>query len=361
MNAISGIALMQDTPPIFVNGRFLAQPMTGVQRVAHELTSALSQRYGARLTVLGPARGMADAAAATAVGSRTGQLWEQLDLPRNARNGILVNLGNTAPLAHRRQLVMIHDAGIFSTPEAYSRKFRTWYKLLQGLLGRSGAQIVTVSEFSKRELVRNLGLKPARVHVVHPAADHMARLPADDDILAKHDLSRGGYVLVVGTLAAHKNLAALDELAKALAARGTPLVITGAMGGAAFSASKPASLPAPAQYLGRVSDAQLKALYQNAACFIMPSLYEGFGLPAVEAMVCGCPAICGDIPALRETCGDAALFCDPRAPKTIANVTLALLDDATLRENMRIAALRHSATMTWQRAAETLAGVIAGM
>ncbi len=349
-------------PPIFVNGRFLTQPMTGVQRVAHEVTEALRTRYGSRLSVLGPARGaVPDAARATRVGRNAGQFWEQIDLPRHARSGILLNLGNTAPLAHRRQLVMIHDAGIFSTPEAYSRKFRAWYRFLQGVLGRNGTGIVTVSEFSKSELVRNLNLEPANVHVVRPGTDHMARLAADKEILTRYGLRQDGFVLVVGTLAVHKNLAALNVLAEALAARSMPFAITGTAGGAAFSAKGPARLPTPALYLGRVTDEQLKALYENAACFIMPSLYEGFGLPAVEAMMCGCPVIAADIPALRETCGNAALFCNPRAPEDIAQVTLALLDNAPLRAQMRELASRHSSGMTWQRSADTLANIIAGL
>lgn len=353
---------MSTVPPIFVNGRFLTQPMTGVQRVASEMTAALRTRYGGRLSILGPARGMApDMANATSVGHNTGQFWEQIDLPRHARNGILLNLGNTAPLAHRRQLVMIHDAGIFATPEAYSAKFRAWYRLLQGVLGRNGTEIVTVSEFSKAELIRNLSLQAARVHVVRPGTDHMARLSADEAILTRYGLQPDGFVLVVGTLAAHKNLASLNVLAEALVARGIPFAITGAAGGAAFSAKGPICLPASALYLGRVTDAQLKALYENAACFIMPSLYEGFGLPAVEAMICGCPVVASDIPALRETCGNAALFCNPRAPENIAQVTLALLDDAPSRAKMREAALNHSAEMTWQKSADSLANIIAGL
>jgi glycosyltransferase involved in cell wall biosynthesis len=350
----------QASPPIFVNGRFLTQPMTGVQRVAHEVTAALRTRYGSRLSVLGPARGIVpEDSSAKRVGRNTGQFWEQIDLPRHARNGILLNLGNTAPLVHRRQLVMIHDSGIFETPEAYSAKFRAWYRFLQGILGRNGTEIITVSEFSKSELVRNLKLEPAHVHVVRPGTDHMTRLAADKEILTRYGLRQDGFVLVVGTLAAHKNLAALNVLAEALAARGMPFAITGTAGGAAFSAKGPAHLPTPALYLGRVTDEQLKALYENAACFIMPSLYEGFGLPAVEAMMCGCPVIAADIPALRESCGNAALFCNPRAPEDIAQVTLALLDNAPLRSKMREISLRHSAGMTWQRSADSLAGIIA--
>ena len=355
------MSLMADAisePPIFVNGRFFVQPVTGVQRVAREMTSALRAQYGSRLRVVGPARSMRQEAEGVApVGCTSGQIWEQVDLPRYARGGVLLNFGNTAPLLHRRQLVIIHDAGIFETPKAYSWKFRLWYRVLQGLMARGGAKIVTVSEFSKSDLVRNLGLSASRVHVVRPGSDHMGRQSADAGILARHSLHPGSFVLVVGTLAAHKNISALNILAKMLEARGVPFVIAGGVGGAAFSAAS-AELPQPARYLGRVTDAELKALYESAACFIVPSLYEGFGLPAVEAMTCGCPVVAADIPALRESCGAAALFCDPRAPEQIAAVVLTLLDDAPLRERMRKAALQHSGEMTWKKSAASLAAII---
>jgi glycosyltransferase involved in cell wall biosynthesis len=346
-------------PPIFVNGRFLGQPLTGVQRVAHEVTRVLRTQYGSRLRLLGPARQQHDSdQMAEVIGSQRGQAWEQFDLPRYSRHGILLNFGNTAPLMHKRQLVLIHDAGIFSTPEAYSRKFRVWYRVLHTLLCRSGAKIVTVSQFSKSELVRNLKLDAADVHVMPPGADHMARIEADATILDRFRLAPGQFVLAVGTLAAHKNLAALAPLSLALAKMGIPLAITGSLGGMAFNPAASGKLPQAARYLGRVSDAQLKALFNAAACLIIPSLYEGFGLPAAEAMSCGCPVIAADIPALRETCGDAAIYCDPRDPQNISDATLDFLSSAERRAAMKMAALQHAGSKTWKKSGAALEPII---
>ncbi|MDD4936953.1 MAG: glycosyltransferase family 1 protein [Acidiphilium sp.] len=287
-----------------------------------------------------------------------GQAWEQWDLPGAARDGLLINPGNTAPLRGRRQVVVIHDAGVFSTPEAYSWKFRLWYKTMQGLLVRFGTQVVTVSEFSRAEILRHLRAAPGQVAVMPEGADHIGRITAQADILAVHGLERGGFVLVVGTLAAHKNMRALGTLAQCLAQRGVPLVIVGSLGGNAFRSGGAADLPQPAHYIGRVSDAQLKALYQAAACFVFPSRYEGFGLPAVEAMASGCPVVAADIPALRETCGDAALYCDPLSPEDIARRVLLLLDDTAQQTQRRAAGLEHTRAMTWHRAAETLLNIL---
>lgn len=351
--------MSDSTMPIFVNGRFLVQPLTGVQRVAHEVTRVLRAQYGSRLRLLSPAQQHDDVGnAAETIGRHKGQAWEQLDLPRHARDGILLNFGNTAPLAHRRQAVLIHDAGIFSTPEAYSKKFRAWYRILHGLLSRSGAKMVTVSEFSKAELMRNLKLGSEDIYVMPPGADHMVRIEADTSILDTHQLVSGKFVLAVGTLAAHKNISALMPLADSLPKLGMQLVITGTLGGMAFSSVASKKLPQMALYLGRVSDAQLKALFQAAACLILPSLYEGFGLPAVEAMICGCPVVAADIPALRETCGNAAIYCNPHSPDEISRVTMDFLSASEMQIEMKAAAQQHGASKTWQKSGEAINNII---
>lgn len=335
---------------LFINGRFAIQPLSGVQRFAVEIARGL-QLCDPRYTLLTPPGGGAAWAGAHEVGRRQGQGWEQLDLPRAVAGGLLVNLGNTGPLMVRRQIVVIHDAGVFSTPEAYSRTFRMWYKFMQAVLIRRGVSIVTVSEFSRQEILRHLPARPAQVRVITEGADHMRRIDAAPEILAMHGLEAGRFVLAVGTPARHKNLAALGVLAQRLQERGMPLVLAGGMGGAAFKA---AALPELARCIGRVSDAQLKALYQNAGCFVFPSHYEGFGLPPVEAMECGCPVVAADIPVLREICADAVQFCNPDSPADIAAQVLAVLDSPARRQELCQAGKTHAAAFTWARAAAAL-------
>jgi hypothetical protein len=212
--------------PIFINGRFLAQNLTGVQRYASEMSSALCA-IRPDTEILAPPGANLTLPRARIAGKRRGHAWEQLELPFAAGAGILLNPGNTAPLLGRRQVVVLHDAGVFSTPEAYSRPFRLWYKTLQFALSRRGVTIATVSHFSKRELVKHLRISPDRITVVGEGADHMRRITADPAALTALGLEPRAYVLAVGTLAAHKNLASLGILAERLRARGMALAVTG--------------------------------------------------------------------------------------------------------------------------------------
>lgn len=349
----------------YVNGRFLAQPLSGVQRFATEITAALGRVWPPdalpRPLLLVPATVEAASAPPSLqrrqVPHRQGVAWEQLDLPHYVSGGVLVSLGNAAPLRARRQVVVIHDTGVFSAPGAYSWQFRAWYAFMHRRLVRGGARIATVSEFSKGEIIRHLGTPRRGIGVLGEGADHMGRIVPDGAILARHGLAAGCFVLAVGNLSAHKNLAALNETAQALARRGQRLVIAGGLDAAVFNARRQA-LPHPACYVGRVSDEELRALYGAAACFVFPSLYEGFGLPAVEAMACGCPVVASGIPALRETCGGAALFCDPLDGQAIAREVCRVLDEPALRARLATAASARAGGITWDNAARALAAMI---
>ncbi len=347
-----------------INGRYLTQGMTGVQRFATEIVAA-ADALAARgewpiLRVLHPP-GARDAGLralrAEAVGARSGQAWEQIDLPRALRGEVLVNLGNTAPLLlSARQAVVIHDAGAFDTPESYSLAFRTWYRLMQRRLARSGAMILTVSEFSRARIRAALGVDAG---VIPEGGEHVLRTPADGAILAKHGLEPTRFALVVGNPAAHKNLAALTAAAETLGRHGLTLAVAGAADPAVFRAGGGVAAES-ARLLGRVSDAELRALYENALCLIFPSRYEGFGLPPLEAMVCGCPVLAAHAGAVPEVCGEAALWFDPAQPATLQGAVTRLVGEDGLRDGMIRAGRERAQRFTWERAARTLLALIEG-
>jgi glycosyltransferase involved in cell wall biosynthesis len=357
------------TGPVYVNGRFLSQPVTGVQRFSAEIVGAIdalmAQGEWPETSLLTPnLEGERPSQAVAApgrlrersVGDKRGHLWEQIDLPRAARGGVLVNLGNTAPLlSGRGQVVVIHDAGVFDTPSSYSWKFRVWYKGLQRGLARAGAQIATVSEFSRQRIAACLDIDPARISVVYEGADHILRTPPDPQTLARHDLRAGQFALVVGSRVAHKNLPALAEVSQALQRRGMVIAVAGGGNKEVFQATGDALA---ARRLGRTTDAELRALYENAACLLFPSRYEGFGLPPVEAMACACPVIASRGGAVEEVCGDSALYFDTEVPNSITLAVERLLEEPGLAEALRARGLQRAGALSWVASARKLGDVV---
>jgi glycosyltransferase involved in cell wall biosynthesis len=354
------------TSPVYLNGRFTVQPLSGVQRFATETMNAIDRLWSsgrAPFSILAPAGGTGSWDHANLrfreIGRLSGQLWEQLELPRFARDGLLINLGNTAPVRARNQIVVIHDAGVYVTPEAYSPTFRMWNRALHYLLARSSTRIVTVSRFSRGQISRHLGVPEARIDVIPEGGDHALRVEADRSVLARHGLEAGRYVLAVGNLAAHKNLGILGKTARVLHERGVDLAITGGLKSGVFRGGVP--VPAPSKYLGRVNDSELRALYEHAACFVFPSRYEGFGLPPLEAMTCGCPVVASSVEAVTEVCADAVFYCSPADADGFADTICRLLDDPELRRNARERGLERARSFSWEHAASAMIDVIDGM
>ncbi|AQS84759.1 MAG: glycosyltransferase family 1 protein [Acetobacter aceti] len=352
----------QNRVRIAINGRYLSQIQSGVQRFAGELTRAIAKldwQAGEQPILLSPhtTSTTPDGLGLTVVhcGRLKGQAWEQFDLPRCSQDRFLINPGNTAPVFRRHQLVVLHDAAVFSQPEGYSWKFRVWYKILQTILCHTTARIVTVSEFSRQELSKHLKVSPERIEVVPEGCEHISRVAPDTSILQRHNLVGRPFVLAVGNLARHKNLGALNVLSQDLQQRGVPLVISGGVDKGVFSGKT--NLPRSALYTGRVTDEELHALYAAASCFVFPSHYEGFGLPAIEAMACHCPVVAADIPALREVCADAALYVDPCNPQSISHVICSLLDDPQLAASLRDKGDKRAQYFTWDKAARMLIAI----
>ncbi|WP_407655504.1 glycosyltransferase family 4 protein [Burkholderia alba] len=355
--------------PIAINGKFASQRLTGVQRVAHEFTAALARLLPASAhnpTLVVP-RDYSDAALPPTLARRVvprfrGALWEQLALPFATRGQTLVSLCNIGPLFKRNQVLMIHDVAVFDFPEGYSLAFRIWYRFAFMLLKHNVRHILTVSKFSKERIVARLGVAPTDVSTIISGVDHFERIDADDTVLARLGLAYDRFVLVVGSLAPGKNLARILEAIAQLERTHSDLkfVIAGGSNVKIFGTSTLADgvQANNVTWAGYVSDGELKALYENAGCFVFPSLYEGFGLPPLEAMSCGCPVIASREASLPEACGDAALYCDARDSADIAARIAQLMGDAGLRQRLRDEGRAHAGQFRWDRAAKQLIGVL---
>lgn len=356
-------------PTVFINGRFLTQKMTGQQRFSCELVTALDRRLRVteplgehkRVVLLAPAGAEAPFPLSQIelrrVGKLRGHAWDQIDLARHAAGGVLLSLCGTGPLAHLRHVVTIHDAAPFANPQNFTPAFRRAYGILVPMLAKAARRIVTVSHFSKAEIARCCGVAAEKIDVVGNGADHILRSPADPPILDASGLRGRRYVLAVGSVSVNKNFGLVVEAFKKLKRDDLVLAVAGGQNAGVF-ARYHLDETANVVQLGYVSDAALRALYEQALCFVLPSLYEGFGIPPVEAMLCGCPTIVSTAPALVEVCKDAALVCDPHDADALAGLIGRLADEPALRRQMRERGLARGSRFTWDASAEKLEAVL---
>ena len=348
---------------VYINARFLSQErFQGVQRFAIELLKAIDSLIDS---------GEADASKFTLillspqkiehhphfkhislkpVGSLNGHAWEQIELPFYARDGWLLNLTGSAPLAKLNQIVTIPDVSVLAIPTAYSLKYRTWYQFLLTNLKKTAKNFITISFFSKKEIVKYLEIQENNIHVIYLGCEHIFNVDADRSILQKHNLLDKRFIFIVSSASYHKNVAAVISAVEELADLDIYLVIVGI--------NYPKSLRSPQLSLsdkkihaGYISNSELRTLYEHSFCFIHPSLYEGFGLPPLEAMACGCPVIASNAASLPEVCGDAALYCDPHNPSDIASKIKQLANDAQLREDLVHKGKKRAELFTWQKCA----------
>jgi glycosyltransferase involved in cell wall biosynthesis len=330
---------------IYINGRFLTQPNTGVQRYANEIVNQFDIFLGERLEWMNgiqikclippgtPLNVSWKNISCEAVGINRGNLWEQIDLPMYLMGRFLFSPCNTGPLLYQNQAVTFHDASVFAVPHAYSFFFRLKYKLIFMSLSRLARVIFTDSKFSQKELSFHLGRPVDNFKVIYLAGDHIDRVKPNPEILNKFNLKKDGYYLTVGSQSLHKNTSALCKAIESTKCD-TKYVIAGGKFHKVFNRDAVCSDQDNIIKAGYITDEELKMLFLNALGYIFPSKYEGFGLPILEAMHCGCPVVSSRVASLPEVAGDAALFFDPSDPGEIACHIDSLFYDKQLREDL---------------------------
>jgi glycosyltransferase involved in cell wall biosynthesis len=326
---------------VVVNGRCLGRRVTGVERYTREL----SRRFADRTRVERPS-GAADGAA--------GHLWEQVTLPqRLASTDLLWSPANTGPLAARRHVVTIHDVSAVDHPEWFHPAFAAWYAYLLPRLGRRARHVITDSEFSRQRIVERLDVPASRVTAIPcGVGDQFRPQPA----AAIHTLVtqlgiHKPYVLTVGSLQPRKNLGTVLRAWATLgpAVEDVELAIAGCWRDSFASATLERGRGV--RWLGHVDDRALPALYAGATVVLVLSLYEGFGLTALEAMASGVPVIAATGSALDEAVGDDGVRVNPFDVEAVAAALKDLLADATLRQSLRERGFARARRFSWDQTA----------
>ncbi|WP_165040540.1 glycosyltransferase family 1 protein [Dysgonomonas sp. ZJ709] len=340
-----------------VNGRYLTQKATGVHRYAFEICNKLHE-MGVDFHVAVPKEIHPDykfSFKTVKCGSLNTHLWEQISLPRYLRSidsPLLISFTGCGPLNYNNQIMTIHDVSHERYPEWFSKNYYRFYHYMMPRIGRKAHAVLTVSEFSKNEIVETLGLDPQKIHVIHSNVPFHNK-PSKEDILnykLAPDSER--YILAVSSMDPRKNFIRLVKAFNLIEDKSIKLYIIG-MRFKAFNTPDLKELVGENIHLpGYIDDEALQTMYQNALLSVYPSLYEGFGLPPLESMTFGCPAINSDIPALREVSEDAALYVDPFDVNDITNKINLLVSDADLRQSLRIKGLEQIKKYSWKKSAE---------
>ncbi len=350
---------------VVFNGRFLTQVQTGVQRYAAETLRALDGVLAAdaglrgqfdfvlavpagRATQLLPLRHVR----LVELGGGSGHGWEQGALWWFSRGAYLVNFNYSGPLLKREQLVTVHDATVKVMPGSFTRSYRWVHNLMVAVLGRTARDLMTVSAFSRDELARWFGLARQDILVGREGGEHAVLAADDAAVLKRHGLQCGQYILGVGSVKPNKNFGLLGRAMGLLPDYPWPVAIAGARDIGIFNDDT--VLPDSFRFLGFVPDAELSALYRHAAWFVFPSLYEGFGLPAIEAMAHGCPVLAARAASIPEVCGEAALYFDPHDARELADLLLRVLNEPQLRDALRARAPQQLQRYNWVANAQIL-------
>jgi glycosyltransferase involved in cell wall biosynthesis len=344
--------MSQANSQVFINMRSQAAGLRGVQRY----TAELRERLADRVVTVAPGKPLQ--------GVR-GHLWEQTVLPRIVGKGLLWSPANTGPLRLANQVLTIHDIASVEHPEWFNSVFATWYRWLTPELIKRVRRVITVSRFSRERLLTLCNINESKIVVIpegvdrrfHPrCADEIVHMRRNLGILSPH------YVLSLAALEPRKNLRRLLAAWASCVTRLPEeiwLVLAGASApGNVFSGVEMGDIPPRVHFAGFVADDQLPALYSGALTLVYVSVYEGFGLPALEAMASGTVPIVAGNTSLPEVVGDTGIQVNPYDAEEIATAIERVVDDSHLRETLEAQVVRHSRQFSWECTADLTWGVL---
>lgn len=311
---------------IIINGRFLTHKITGIQRYAIEMIKAIDinitkMKLNVDFEIVHP-KGKLNTLNLKNIqeieyGDKQGHLWEQYDLKKykKNKNGILISLTGSGPVFDT-DLIVIHDVG-FMNSKFYNNKYKLWYKFITKLLIKNTKKVVTISQFSKNQIIKYF--KPRKnIKVIYEGGEQIERIDSEYSIIKRLNLINQPFFFSLGSIKPNKNIDLIVKVAKEIP--DYKFVITGEKNEKIFKKNKINLNLRNIIYTGYLNDNEIKALYEKCEAFIFPSFYEGFGLPPLEAILCGANLIVSDIPPLKEIYMDYGEFFNPNKENELIKI-----------------------------------------
>jgi len=332
---------------IFLNARVLNFPFSGVQRFVKEVSQELKEY----VTLVGPPKSLSS--------GFTGQMWEQFVLPRIVgKNNVLFSPNYSGPIGLEKQIVSVHDLAPFDYPDNLRLSYVLWYRFLIPVLLQRCAGIHTVSEFTKNKIVSILRIDENKVKVIPNGVSQHFFCDSNSQKIQDKVQFPFRYFLYIGSIQPRKNLnrllCAWSQI-EGLIPPDVWLLVGGAKGKSnVFRSLKLQSMPNRVLFLGFIQEETLPALYHNSLGFIFVSLYEGFGIPVLEAMASGTPIIASNATALPEVVGNCGILVNPYSTKEISEAILRLTFDEELRTKLSLCGLERADQFRWNKTAREL-------
>jgi len=339
---------------IYINGRFLTQNLGGVQRFAYEISKNFVDISKKEVVVLIPKsqsilKCYKYKFVLHEIGFNKGHFWEQFDLVNFLKkngNPLLINLTNSCPIFYSNQISTIHDLSIYNKKNWHSFLYKLFYKMIIPKMIRCSHKILTVSEFSKKEIINKFNLLDDDVKVINNAISLSKT--------GNKNIKSDSYILFVGASSSRKNLFNAIEAFNKIKDRNVRFKIVGL----ANRYRRLIENNKKIDVYNQINDNELSSLYLNAELLIFPSFYEGFGIPPIEAMYFGCPVIVSNLEVFKELYQKAAIYIDPHNVDQMKNSMIEILDNKSLRKDLINEGFIQSEKFSWKKSSKSLIDTI---
>ena len=342
---------------IIVNTRFLTQKITGVQRYAVEICKKLPKEIaGHKIIYVGPAdipqNELSGDIDIVSFGRFKGQLWEQIDLPlflKKKGNPILINFVGIGPVFYKNKVMCLYDLAFKHHPEWFSFSFQKSYNTLIPMSVKNARMIITDSNYVKNDIKETYRVNPNKIKVVYAAPSTK---------FLNKNLNKEKFVLTVSSIDPRKNLKRAIEAFNKIKSD-YKLVIVGSKN-KTFSevVLEDKLLNENISFTGYLEDEELIDLYNKAEIFIYPSLFEGFGIPPLEAQACSCPCLVSNTTSLPEVYKDSVHYCDPQSVESIKEGLLFLIENEEKREELKNKGLENVMRYSWESSTQKFVEIV---